>query len=68
VNIDGAPYRCDLDNPDTSQYDPTPFDLNTAEMFFLWRSYMEPATNVSPDDNELLYDRAIYYGPYFTEQ
>jgi len=25
---------------------------------------MEPKTNVSPDDNELLYDRAIYFGPY----
>jgi hypothetical protein len=26
---------------------------------------MEPGTNVSPDDNELLYDQAIYFGPYF---
>jgi hypothetical protein len=34
-------------------------------MFFIFRSYMEPATNVGPDDNELLYDRAIYFGPYF---
>jgi hypothetical protein len=37
-------------------------------MFFLWRSYREPATKVSPDDNELLYDRAIYFGPYFAQQ
>jgi hypothetical protein len=34
-------------------------------MFFLFRSYMEPSTLVAPDDNELLYDRAIYFGPYF---
>ena len=40
------------------------FDLDKAEMFFLWRSYMEPGTNVGPDDNELLYDRAIYFGDY----
>jgi hypothetical protein len=24
---------------------------------------MEPSTSVAPDDNELLYDRAIYFGP-----
>jgi len=29
---------------------------------------MEPKTNVSPDDNELLYDQAIYFGPYFAGQ
>jgi hypothetical protein len=68
TDINGDPYACVLDNPDTPEIDPTPLDLNTAEMFFLWRSYMEPATNVSPDDNELLYDRAIYFGPYFAEQ
>jgi hypothetical protein len=33
-----------------------------------WRAYVEPATNVGPDDNELLYDRAIYFGPYFAKQ
>jgi hypothetical protein len=38
------------------------------EMFFIFRNYMEPATKVGPDDNELVYDRAIYFGPYFTEQ
>lgn len=57
IDINGDPYTCD-----------PPLDLNQAEMFFLWRSYMEPATKVSPDDNELLYDRAIYFGPYFSEQ
>ncbi len=29
------------------------------------RAYVEPATNFGPDDNELLYGRAIYFGPYF---
>ena len=43
-------------------------DFNEKEMFFIFRSYMEPATLVSPDDNELLYDRAIYFGPYFAGQ
>jgi len=42
--------------------------MNNADLFFLWRSYMEPATNIGPDDSELLYDRAIYFGPYFTKQ
>jgi hypothetical protein len=36
-------------------------DLDKAEMFFLFRSYMEPGTKVSPDDSELLYDRAIFF-------
>ena len=55
-DINDVPYAC------------PGFDLDTSQMFFLWRSYMEPATNVGPDDNELLYDRAIYFGPYFAEQ
>jgi hypothetical protein len=36
-------------------------------VFVVFRGYMEPATLVGPDDNELLYDRAIYFGPYFEE-
>ena len=55
-DINDLPYAC------------PGFNLDTAQMFFLWRSYMEPATNVGPDDNELLYDKAIYFGSYFTEQ
>jgi hypothetical protein len=31
-------------------------------LWFIFRNYMEPATKVGPDDNELLYDRAIYFG------
>ena len=53
IDISGNPYACPMLNVDQS------------EMFLLWRSYMEPATKVSPDDNELVYDRAIYFGPYF---
>jgi len=57
IDINGNPYTCT-----------PPLDVNQQQMFFLWRSYMEPATKVSPDDNELLYDRAIYFGPYFAQQ
>jgi hypothetical protein len=28
---------------------------------------MEPAKKVSPDDNELVYDRAICFGLYFNQ-
>ena len=35
------------------------------EVFFIYRSYMEPGTKVSPDDDELLYDQAIHFGPCF---
>jgi hypothetical protein len=71
VDIDGIPYACTLYDWHSSPGHPIPlgpFVLDEAEMFFLWRAYMEPATKVAPDDNELLYDRAIYFGPYFTEQ
>ena len=68
VDSDGQPYECNLYD---WYKDPTtpigPFDLDAADMNITWRTYVEPATNVGPDDNELLYDRAIYFGPYFTE-
>jgi hypothetical protein len=32
-------------------------------LWFIFRNYMEPATSVAPDDNELVYERAIYFGP-----
>lgn len=68
LDINGNKYTCTLDNLDTPEYDPSQLDFNKEEMFFIFRSYMEPATLVAPDDNELLYDRAIYFGPYFSEQ
>jgi hypothetical protein len=71
AGLDGQPYQCNLYDWYANPVDPTligQFDLDNAEMFFLWRSYMEPDTKIGPDDNELLYDRAIYFGPYFAGQ
>jgi hypothetical protein len=68
LDLWGNPYptnpSCSLDHLETPEIDPSPFDIDLEDLFFLFRSYMEPETNVSPDDNELLYDRAIYFGPY----
>ena len=66
VSMDGESYQCNLYDWYQNPLDPTligPFDLDTMEMNITWRTYMEPATNVGPDDNELLYDRVIYFGP-----
>jgi len=56
---DDSTYTCqaNAEHPD--------FIKEDSELFFLFRSYLEPATKVGPDDNELVYDRAIYFGPYF---
>lgn len=43
---------------------PEPPVCYNEEMFLLWRNYMEPSTAVGPDDNELVYDQAVYFGPY----
>jgi hypothetical protein len=67
LDINGDAYSCELDDLDTPDYDPAPLDFNNEEMFFLFRSYMEPETLVAPADNELLYDRAIYFGGYFSQ-
>jgi hypothetical protein len=53
-------YTCELDDLDTPENNPSPLDFNNEEMFIIFRSYMEPTTLVSPDDNELPYDRVIY--------
>jgi hypothetical protein len=71
VDIDGQPYECNLYdwyNFEEGQPVIGPFDLDAGDIFVNWRAYVEPATNVGPDDNELLYDRAIYFGPYNFEQ
>ena len=39
------------------------YDNGEDWLWFIFRNYMEPATSVAPDDNELVYDRAIYFGP-----
>jgi hypothetical protein len=64
-DLEGNTYTCNLYDWYHGGNLLGPFDLDKAELFFLWRSYMEPATKVGPDDNELVYDRAIYFGPYF---
>jgi hypothetical protein len=69
VSMDGQPYECYLYDWYKDPTNPIGlFDLNAADINITWRSYMEPATNVGPDDNELLYDRLIYFGPYFDGQ
>jgi hypothetical protein len=71
VDMNGQPYECNLYdwyNFEEGQPLIGPFDLDVADMNITWRTYVEPATNAGPDDNELLYDRAIYFGPYFDEQ
>jgi hypothetical protein len=67
VDMDGESYECNLYDWYENPWDPPligPFDLDAADINITWRTYAEPATNVGPDDNELLYDRAIYFGPY----
>ena len=65
-DINHVPYNnnCSpLINLDPNPNDP-PWKTN---VFVVFRGYMEPATAVSPDSNELVWDRAIYFGPYFTK-
>lgn len=71
LDLWGDPYpnnpTCSLDHLETPEIDPSPFNIDQEDIFFLFRSYMEPSTLVAPDDNELVYDRAIYFGQYFNE-
>lgn len=71
LDLWGNPYptnpNCSLDHLETPEIDPSPFNIDQEDLFFLFRSYMEPSTLVAPDDNELLYERAIYFGQYFNE-
>jgi hypothetical protein len=69
VDMNGQTYECNLYNWYANPLDPPeigPFNLDTMGINITWRAYVEPATKVGPDENELLYDRAIYFGPYFT--
>ncbi len=56
IDIDGNSYDCT-----------PPVNLNNEEIWMAFRAYLEPATKTGPDDNELLYDQVIYFGPYFNE-
>lgn len=52
----------DLRDMNEVEYDcDPPIDLETKLMYFVARAYMEPETNVGPDDNELVWDRGIYF-------
>jgi len=62
-NMNGDYYYCKYVDPEL--FPGEEIKNYNDEMFFIFRNYMEPATSVAPDDNELLYDRAIYFGPYF---
>ena len=55
VDMDGQPYECNLyDWYGNPSHPPLigPFDLDAADIYVNWRAYVEPATNVGPDDNE----------------
>jgi hypothetical protein len=68
VDINGESYTCNRYDWYANPSNPPllgPLVMDESDLFFVWRSYMEPATKVGPDDNELLYDRAIYFGDYF---
>jgi hypothetical protein len=67
-DLNGAPYTCYLYNWWVDREKPIGvLDLDKADINITWRVYVEPATNVGPDDNELLYDRVIYFGPNLPE-
>jgi hypothetical protein len=64
-DINGKPYTCLLDDLETPGIvESEQLDSNKQETYFLFRSYMEPATGVSSGDDELLCHRAIDFGPY----
>ncbi len=68
-NCNGEPYCLEVKQPDFKDSNGNPYTctpplvLDEQPMFFIFRSYMEPSTKVAPDDNELLYDQAIYFAP-----
>ena len=66
TDINGVPYNNNCNpqiNLDIEPDDPRP--SWATDVFVVFRGYMEPATAVSPDSNELVWDQAIYFGPYF---
>jgi len=81
-HCDGEPYCLEVGNP--KDMDGVPYNDNctpqinldidpdrppwASDVFVAFRNYLEPATAASADSNELVWDRAIYFGPYFSEQ
>jgi len=53
-----------FERPNGEQYQCSMWLRENSGLFFIFRNYMEPSTKVGPDDNELVYDRAIYFGPH----
>ena len=65
-DINGVSYNNNCDPQINLEIDPNRPDWSS-DVFVVFRGYMEPATAVSPDSNELVWDRAIYFGPYFEQ-
>jgi hypothetical protein len=63
-DIDGNSYNDSCSPQINLEIDPYRPDW-ASDVFVAFRNYMEPATAVSADSNELVWDRAIYFGPYF---
>jgi hypothetical protein len=61
-----VPYNDDCTPPIDLGMDPARPSW-ASDVFVAFRNYMEPATAVAADTNELVWDRAIYFGPYFSK-
>jgi hypothetical protein len=66
-DIDGVPYNSKCTPQINLGIDPNRPSW-ASDVFVAFRNYMEPATAFSADSNELLWDRATYFGLYFSEQ
>jgi hypothetical protein len=64
-DIDGEPYNNDCTPQIDLDIDPP---SRASDVFVAFRNYMEPATAAAADSNELVWDRATYFGPYFSGQ
>jgi hypothetical protein len=65
-DIDGIPYNDYCDPQVNLEIDPNRPDW-ASDVFVVFRSYMEPATAVSPNSGELVWDKGIYFGTYFEQ-
>jgi hypothetical protein len=65
TDVDGVPYNDNCTPKISLEINPDPKLSWMSDVFIVFRAYMEPKTAVSPDQNELVWDRAIYFGPYF---
>jgi hypothetical protein len=66
-SIDGVPYNDNCSPQINLDMDPERPSW-ASDVFVAFRNYMESATAASADSNELVWDRAIYFGPYFNGQ